>query len=104
MSESMCKQCGFPADEHSDDGTEVFADGFGLITHERAIALGRPYSVFLGPCAHGRDPYDRCDICDELGPVIAKRLAENPALDPNPNCAEPWLCLCHAALREEARR
>lgn len=32
-------------------------------------------SDFLGPCAHGRDPYGRCDICGDLEPAEAERAA-----------------------------
>ena len=31
---------------------------------------------FVGPCAHGQDPYTRCDICGELGGKTAKLMAE----------------------------
>jgi hypothetical protein len=36
------------------------------------------YKIFLGPCAHGRDPYDRCNHCSHLTPEAAKELAEAP--------------------------
>lgn len=37
-------------------------------------ALLRKYEgwdLFLGPCAHGRDPWDRCDVCGEGDAVTA---------------------------------
>ena len=33
------------------------------------------YGVFIGPCAHGHDPYDRCDECALLPPLEAKVYA-----------------------------
>lgn len=32
-------------------------------------------SDFIGPCAHGRDPYERCDVCVELTPGEAEVIA-----------------------------
>jgi hypothetical protein len=29
------------------------------------------FNVFIGPCIHGHDPYDRCGICGDLGPYEA---------------------------------
>jgi hypothetical protein len=34
---------------------------------------------FIGPCAHGRDPYDRCDLCGGLAPHVAAVAAEREA-------------------------
>lgn len=33
------------------------------------------YEVFVGPCAHGRDPWDRCEICGEGTALEAAVLA-----------------------------
>lgn len=34
---------------------------------------------FIGPCAHGRDPFTRCDTCERLTPLAAALLAEREA-------------------------
>lgn len=34
---------------------------------------------FIGPCAHGRDPYTRCDTCGLLDDYVAAQLAEREA-------------------------
>jgi len=60
-----------------DTGTERAADlGQGstrLLTQR--IGLREPFhdsawsmGSFAGPCAHGRDPYTRCDTCGDLEP------------------------------------
>ena len=37
--------------------------------HDLATSLHTEWSVnFVGPCAHGRDPYTRCDYCGDLDP------------------------------------
>lgn len=33
-------------------------------------------SQWYGPCAHGRDPFDRCDDCGEVADAVAWALAK----------------------------
>lgn len=33
------------------------------------------WDLFIGPCAHGRDPFTRCSVCGELNPLAARDLA-----------------------------
>lgn len=39
-------------------------------------------NVFWGPCAHGREPYERCDLCGELCDAHAEAYAKAVATDP----------------------
>lgn len=41
------------------------------------------YTVFTGPCVHGRDPWDRCEECGEKNAVFAATAALNQALADN---------------------
>ncbi len=45
---------------------------YTLVSEVRPIFSG----AWIGPCIHGRDPYDRCDACGELTPQQAKAVAE----------------------------
>lgn len=36
---------------------------------------------FIGLCMHGRDPYDRCEICGDLSPEKAEALAKSAEKD-----------------------
>lgn len=36
----------------------------------KALAAG-----WIGPCVHGRDPWDRCDVCGELDEEVAWAMA-----------------------------
>lgn len=31
---------------------------------------------WIGPCVHGRDPWDRCDKCSSAGQVVAWAMAQ----------------------------
>lgn len=44
--------------------------GRQALWEEAATAL-YGYTEFIGPCAHGRDPWDRCDECGEKNAVYA---------------------------------
>lgn len=39
------------------------------------------YAVFVGPCVHGRDPWDRCDECGEESAVHALVKVNNALLE-----------------------
>jgi hypothetical protein len=54
---------------------EAVLEGWGKWL-DKAMGPDHRYRVFLGPCAHGRDPYDRCNHCGNLSPEEAKALAE----------------------------
>ena len=45
-------------------------------TYPEALASG-----WIGPCAHGRDPFDRCDHCKSLTDVEAWALAQESRPD-----------------------
>ena len=47
---------------------------------------------FVGPCAHGSDPYERCDICGDMTAEEAEALAEAAKDITQPR--EPG-CQCH---------
>ena len=48
--------------------------------HEQFAENADPrFKVFVGPCAHGRDPFTRCDICGDMSAEDAKALAEEEA-------------------------
>jgi hypothetical protein len=40
-----------------------------------AVELNGPKNDFIGPCAHDRDPYDRCEECEMLEPWQAEIVA-----------------------------
>lgn len=41
---------------------------------DREVALLYGHEAFIGPCVHGRDPWDRCDICGEKTAIEAAVL------------------------------
>lgn len=43
-------------------------------------APGVAGECFIGPCVHGRDPFERCGICSGLSPYLAKHFAREMLL------------------------
>lgn len=83
------------------DGSAACAWAFELgrtmptneITHWLASAVGNGWSVgdFTGPCEHGRDPYTRCDYCEDLSPRAAfVRLISSDERELCARVAEEW--------------
>jgi hypothetical protein len=48
----------------------AFDEPCAALVARRALA-----SWWVGPCLHGRDPWDRCDECGELAPEVAMSRA-----------------------------
>lgn len=53
---------------------------------------------FIGPCAHGCDPFTRCDTCERLTPLRAYSRPERP-VDACANCVR----LTTASQQEQLR-
>ena len=63
----QCGEC-FACHAHNALASDA---GREWLEHMRALERDR----FIGPCAHGRDPYDRCELCQDLSPSQAERRA-----------------------------
>jgi hypothetical protein len=70
-------------------------------------------SPWIGPCVHGRDPFDRCDECDRAGPLkaITARVyqldAENMRMQDELAAARERIAeleRVHASLNENLRK
>lgn len=67
------------------------------------------YDVFVGPCSHGRDPWDRCEICGEGTAIEAaveliEKLQQEIVILKNPRVADKDFSVLADLWQKQAER